>query len=236
MINEKIAKAMLEEFDGCDCDDPGSPASPSVWLFGIEWGNPKKKENKIVVKPEDDGYSIKTQLTYQYNQKAFKLLAAMNGYDVSEYREFAQKHQPFVNGSGGYFKGNLYPYACNKVDEWPEDVKIEIGISDKEQYRQWCREFRLPVVKQWVDKYQPKLFIGVGITCRDEFSSAVFGKGVNFNKEMITDKKIDRPIFHFSDESRKLVVVPHFSGRYGLRSDILLQEAGKFIEGLLRPG
>lgn len=239
MINEDIAKSMLNEFDGCDCDSPGSPDSPSVWLFGIEWGRPKNQQElkkidyeSIAAEPVDDGYSIKTQLGYSYNLKAFKLLAAMNGYEVNQYHEFAQNHQPFVKGSEGYFKGNLYPYACKNVDEWPDDVKNEIGVSDKEEYRQWCRKHRLPVVKQWVDKYQPKIFIGVGITCRDEFSLAVFGKAVDYKKEIITDNKLDRPIFYFIEGAKKLVVIPHFIGPRGLRSDILLQKAGDFIAGL----
>lgn len=242
MINEDIAKSMLEEFDGCDSDNPGSPECPAVWLFGIEHGQElEDARNTLEVPSVDDSYSIKTQLgpRYGFNKKAFKLLAAMKGYPVETYREFANDQQPFVRGRNGdiknnhlYFKGNLYPYACKNVGEWSDIVKKEIGIADKEEYRQWCRDHRLPAIMQWVDRYQPKIFIGVGITCRDEFSLAVFGKVVDFKKEIITDKKIDRPIFYFSEESKKLVVVPHFSGRYGLRSDVLLQEAGKFIAGL----
>ena len=242
MINEKIAKSMLEEFDGCDCESPGSPESPSVWLFGIEWGRPEKQQEPevagkpIVNEPVDTDYSVKTQLGYPYNLKAFKLLAAMNGYEVNQYYEFAKDHQPFVKGSEGYFKGNLYPYACKNVNEWPDDVKNEIGVSSKEEYRQWCREHRLPVVKQWVDKYQPKIFIGVGITCRDEFSLAVFGKQVEFQIETIADNTLSRPIYYFTEGARKLVVIPHFSGRYGLRSNELLRMAGEFVAKLLSAG
>lgn len=233
MIDEGIAKSMLQEFDGCDCVLPGSPESPSVWLFGIEWGNPKITTG--IPEPTDDSYSIETQLKYRpFNPKAFKLLATMNGYPVEKFREFAEEHQPFVKGSEGYFKGNLYPYACNNVKEWPDEVKNELRVSDKEEYRQWCREYRLPVVKQWVDKYQPKIFIGVGITCRDEFSLAVFGKQVVFQQETITDNTLDRPIYYFIEGTRKLVVIPHFSGRYGLRSNELLRKAGEFIAELLK--
>lgn len=181
---------------------------------------------------KNSAYSIKTQLGYRFNQKAFKLLAAINGYPVELFREFAQECQPFVKGCEGYFKGNLYPYACNNVYEWPEDAIKETGISDKNEYRQWCREHRFSTIKQWVDKYQPKIFIGVGITCRNEFSLAVFGKEVEFKEEKIIVNTYAKPIYYFIDGSRKLVVVPHFSGPYGLNSNKSLQEAGSLIARL----
>ena len=239
MINEDIAQSMLEEFDGCDSNNPGSPKSPAVWLFGIEPGFSSKDEQLEeakragIVEPVDDTYSIKTQLGYRFNQKAFKLLAAVKSYPVGQYREFAQTEQPFVKGCEGYFKGNLYPYACHNVNKWPEDAIKETGISDKNEYRQWCREHRFPAIKRWIDKYQPKIFIGVGITCRNEFSLAVFGKEVKFQEEAITVNNHVKPIFHHIEGSRKLVVVPHFSGPYGLNSNKSLQDAGSLIARLI---
>jgi hypothetical protein len=225
MINEQIAKSMLEEFDGCDCDNPGSQDLPFVWLFGIEFG--------INEQIEDDSYSIETQLRFPFNIKAFKLLAVMNGFDVIQYREFANAHRPFVRGSNGYFKGNLYPYACKKVSDWPDDTRKAIGLS-KVDYFEWCRIHRLPVIKQWVDKYQPKIFIGVGISCRSDFSFAVFGKDVNFKVKIVEVNSHVKHIYYFIEGSKKLVVVPHFSGPYGLNSNKSLQEVGLFIAQLLR--
>jgi hypothetical protein len=239
MINENIAKSMLEEFDGCDSYNPGSPNSPAIWLFGIEPGSSKKDQElerasraSNIANISDADYSINTQIKWPFNQKAFKLLAAMKGYQVEKYCDFAQSHQPFVKGSEGYFKGNLYPYACNSLDAWPDDVIKEIGTSDKSEYRQWCRQYRLPAIKQWVDKYQPKIFIGVGITCRSEFSLATLGKQVEFKEKVITVNSHNKHIFYFVEGLRKLVVVPHFIGRYGLNSNKSLQLAGEFIAGL----
>lgn len=244
MINEDTAKSMLEEFVGCDSDNPGNPERPAVWLFGIEHGEIGTIANSSPSIEPVDCYSIKTQLGFRspFNRNAFKLLAAMNGYQVAQFRKFAEEHQPFVRrgrsenikGNGNlYFKGNLYPYACKKVKIWPEDAIRETGISDKNKYQQWCLRHRFPVIKQWVDKYQPKIFIGVGITCRDEFSSAVFGRVVNFELHQFSVNKHGKKIYFASVDGIKLVVIPHLSGsQYGLNSDESLQEAGEFIAGL----
>lgn len=235
MINEEIARSMLQEFDGCDSNMPGSSHHPSVWLFGIEPGFSEKDialEKAILsglLPSVDRNYSIDTQLGYRFNRSAFKLLAAMDGCDVSNFRQFAAERQPFVRGRPGYFKGNLYPYACNTVHDWPETAIRETGITDKNEYRQWCREKRWPAIKGWIDKYQPRVFIGVGITYRNDFSLAVLGREVEFNVKTITVNSHEKSIYYFVDGERKLVVVPHFSGPHGLNSNRALQEAGGFI-------
>ena len=163
----------------------------------------------------------------------------MNGYPVEKFREFAHLHQPFVRGlkdefkGGLYFKGNLYPYACYQVKEWPEDAQLETGISDKEEYRQWCLKYRFPAIVKWVNKYQPKVVICVGITCRSEFSLAVFGKIVEFKEEKIVVNAHIKTIYYSIDEPINLVVVPHFSGPYGLNSNQSLQKAGSFISSII---
>lgn len=233
MINEDAAKEMLEKFDGYDSGDPGSPGSPSVWLFGIEPGWSKADQVKTVVGEMPKDYSLSTQLQWRYNQNAFKLLAAMNGYSVEQFREFAEKTQPFVRGSLGYFKANLYSYACHAVDEWHEYAAKETGFSDKKSYLQWCQENRLPEIKKWIDKCQPKLFIGVGNTHRDRFSLAAFGRVVNFGVHQFAVNNHGKKIYYFSAGSIKLAVIPHLSGgRNGLNSDESLQRAGSFIAGL----
>lgn len=235
MINEDVAKEMLEKFDGYDSGDPGTTESPSVWLFGIEPGYSKADQvrdlNANVLKDQD--YSLATQLQWRYNQNAFKLLAAMNGYEVEQYRKFAEKAQPFVRGCSGYFKANIYPYACNNVGEWHEYAAKETGFLDKKSYLQWCQENRLPEIKKWIDKCQPKLFIGVGNTHRDRFSLAVFGRIVDFDVHQFAVNNHGKKIYYSSADGIKLVVIPHLSGgRNGLNSDDSLQKAGSFIAGL----
>ena len=232
-MNSAILDSMLEEFDGCEGDDPGTPSSPSVWLFGIEPGYSiaDRKAPSAPLNPVQEGYSIELQRKWRFNQNAFKLFAAMNGSPVSQFIDFANLYQPFVVGSKGYFKGNLYPYACNNVKEWPEDAADETGLKNKEEYREWCRKNRWPEISKWVDKYQPKIFIGVGNSCKDDFSLCVFGVKVEFDLHEFWINGNKKKIYHKSIGHKKLVVLPHLSR--GLHENASLQYAGEFISSLV---
>ena len=209
-----------KEFDGCDGGDPGSVEEPTIWIFGIEHGVYKSWDDPNFHGDQDDpNYSIQTQLKWPYNQKAFKLLAAMCGVPVENFREFAEKTQPFVRQSKEYFKGNLYPFACRNVSDWPPAAQKETGMT-KIEYREWCNHNHLPAIKKWVDKYRPKVFIGVGTTNRSEFSNAAFGCDVEFEQYKFSVNGHEKTIFHAKSDRIRLVVVPHISrGRHGLNSN-----------------
>ena len=240
MLNQQFIRESLEKFSGCDngAKQAGSINKPSIWLFGIEFGTYKSQHDENIKTrdlTEDVTYSVKTQLKWPYNQKAFKLLASINkDYGVKKYIEFADKYQPFVSDSTEYFKGNLYPYPCNKVKHWPVSAIKETGATTKNEYLKWCKDYRLPVIKNWVDEHQPKIFIGIGITNRSEFSEAVFGERVNLIEYNIVVNNHKKRLFYHLKEKKKLIVIPHFSGQYGLNSDVSLQKAGEFISDLLQ--
>ena len=241
-MNTDFCKEALEKFCGCDNSEieAGSLQQPAIWLFGLEHGTYKSKNDENVNTREefdDENYSIDTQLKWPYNQKAFKLLAAMRKeYGVKKYKEFAQDYQPFVKDSPGFFKGNLYPYPCNNVGEWSKKAQAETGFLTKEKYLQWCKEQRLPRIKSWVEEYAPKLFIGVGITNRNEFSRAMFGELVEFTEKEIIVNGYKKRIFFYARCKNRLVVIPHFSGRYGLNSDESLQRVGVLLEEFQNKG
>ena len=232
MIDPVFAAAALEKFVGCDSDESnaGTAEMPSVWLFGIEHGAVGNivQESQL---PANE-YSVGQQLTYTYNRKAFKLLAAIEGRNVADYRDFAEEKQPFVRGVPGYFKGNLYPFACSNVNNWPEDAARETGTTDKREYQDWCRMSRLPTLHTWVNEYQPRLFIGVGVTCRDEFSQAVFGARCAFTDHAFNVNGHRKRAFSRTEQGRTLAVVPHFSGANGLNSDESIQIVGRLIADL----
>ncbi|WP_198288730.1 DNA translocase FtsK [Pandoraea sp. B-6] len=236
MINRNFSEEALAKFVGCDSDElaAGTPSAPSIWLFGIEHGTYKSQHDGADPTSGSDEYSIGLQRKWPYNQKAFKLLAAMKGFSVANWSEFAETHQPFVRGSRGYFKGNLYPFACHDVGHWPQDAADETGIADKREYQAWCRDHRLPAIRSWVEEYQPEVFIGVGIGYRADFASAVFDDLVTLNESVISARNQTRRVFHQSAGRKKLVVVPHFSSPSGLNSDALLQRTGEFIADLVR--
>jgi len=227
-------KASLEKFVGCDCDElaAGTPSAPSIWLFGNEHGKDKNPHDGTLPDIDTDQYSISTQRKWRYNQKAFKLLAAMNGYKVDDWKKFADDKQPFVKGTTGYFKGNLFPFACHDVHHWPDDNKKETGMDDKHHYQEWCRKHRIPAIRSWVEEYQPKVFIGVGIGYRDDFSRAALGNDSRLVEDSISDGTRIRRVFYQINGKTKLVIVPHFSSAYGLNSNALLQAAGEFIANI----
>jgi hypothetical protein len=118
MLDPKFTQEALEKFSGCDSDElqAGTPESPAIWLFGIEHGGGESVEPD---KDDPEGeYPIPVQKRYQYNVRAFKLLAAMHGHQVGDWEQYATAKQPFVKGSPGYFKGNLYPVPCHRTDDW----------------------------------------------------------------------------------------------------------------------
>ena len=233
-MNPSNELAPSQEFDGCDGGDPGSPSQPSIWLFGIEHGVYKSRNDPNYVIPnKDESYSVATQLAWPYNRNAFKLLAAINDIPVTEYINFANEKSPFVVGAKGYFKGNLYPHACRNVDDWPMAAKDETGMT-KDEYKAWCQCSHFPVISSWINKYQPSLFIGVGITNRNEFSQVVFQSPIELSEHQFSVNWHIKKIFHAKSDTRKLVVVPHLSGsRHGLNSNQSVQQAGSFIREVL---
>lgn len=238
MSKSKFSEYALEKFSGCDCDElaAGTPSKPSIWLFGIEHGT-----FRSIHDPDhngaatDENYSVSTQLKWPYNQKAFKLLAAIDGHSCSEYLEFAHSKQPFAKGSPGYFKGNLYPVACHSVDAWDDQAISETGFTSKKEYQSWCMQHRLPTIHAWLNEHQPRLFIGVGIRHASDFSTAVFGEALPLTHHQFLINNAKKNVFYRADGWRKLVVIPHFSGPNGLNSNASIQEVGGFIRQSLMP-
>lgn len=226
-----ILASMLEEFDGFDGGDPGSPSDPSIWLLGIEPGYSIQDEllADSNVQPVNDGYSIERQLTWRFNQNAFKLLAAIEGNPVSDYKAFAQQRRPFEAGSKGYFKGNLYPYACTNVEVWPQVAADETGFRSKSEYQEWCRHHRWRAIAGWVNKYCPKLIVAAGNSFRNDFSAAVFGEIVELKLHGMSVNGVRKNIYYRVSDGKRLVVIPHLSR--GLHENEALQKAGEFIAG-----
>jgi len=236
-MQQNFSDDALRKFVGCDSDEQaaGTPASRSIWLFGIEHGTYMSRQEVDAeaqgdaVEDADDSYSIELQRRWPYNQRAFKLLTAIRGIPVQNWREFAGENQPFVKGSPGYFKGNLYPYACHNTSEWPKAAADETGFANKLDYQAWCRDRRLPVIRSWVEEYRPEVFIGVGTGYRNDFAKAVFAEAGQLEVSTVVAAGQERRLFYRADGDKKLVVVPHFSSAAGLNSDALLQVTGTFI-------
>ncbi len=234
--NRAFAEASLREFEGCDGGDPGSPESPSVWMFGLEFGQMPTAGAAFEARESgDDKYSVEQQLGYRYNTNAFKLLAVAHGRPLSEFKTFAHERQPFVQGSKGFFKGNLYPYACKTVGEWPADAEAEVGLG-KDAYRQWCDRHRIPALLGWVEKYRPSIFIGVGLSAAEQFAQVVFGSPSKLQEAKFSAANGQtKRVLTLEQGWKKLIVLPHLSGgSNGLNSDDSLQQAGEMVGQMIR--
>jgi hypothetical protein len=234
-MNATYKELALKKFSGCDNSEveAGTPENPSIWVLGLEHGIYKSvlDANYEHDGVHDDSYSIDIQMKWPYNRNAFKLLAAMDPeYGVTEYRNFAEDKQPFVKGSRGYFKGNLYPFACSSFNNWTESAVRETGFKSKRAYLKWCQDYRLPEVNHWIDQHKPKVVLGIGITQASAFSTAVFGESKGFEEEHFEVNGHKKRILCRTEGDKKLAVLPHLSGgRHGLNSWESIELAGKFL-------
>lgn len=224
-----------DPFEGGDGGDAGSSTAPSIWVFAIEHGNPAKADGMVDPAPELPEYTIDKQLTYTYNRNAFKLFAAIEGELVENYIAFARRHQPWVPGSAGYLKGNLYPYPCRRVSTWTDEAIADTGFEHKEDMVKWCNENRLPAIHEMVRRHRPRLFIGVGASLTREFTKAYLGAAVPLDVYQFAVNGYTKKIRYATHNGAVFVVLPHLSGgSNSLNSDAALQIAGSFIAGLMR--
>lgn len=248
MTNTKFDK-WATGFSGCDGGDIGSPQNPSVWFCGIEWGggHPADEEKLRDIFSEDvrmpaEGYTDdddddgepawKHNIAYIFNWQAMKLLAAINGEHVSIYKSFAEKLKPFVKNESGYYKMNLYPFAFRNTSHqlWQEGFAKATGIQSKQDYLDWIRAHRLPVMKTWAVTYAPRLILCTGITYLNDFRSAFVDDGLMLNHEMIDDRELHWVV---NKNETIVIVIPFMVNRNGLTRNISIQKFGERIRELL---
>lgn len=230
MINDEFTN-WAEGFSGCDGGNPFG----RIWLCGIEFGGPGHTEETLIyddvtnppwVDPEKDEF-----IRYQYNWKAIKLLAALNGGECTDYKSFFKEQLCFAKNSN-YFKLNLYPIGFRDTSHhrW-EDWLHGTGFATKQRYLDWCEENRFPVLRGWLIEYSPRFVLCTGITRHEEFRSA-FGDGT---EEVIRGTAGGKDFNYFLTNDRKtLVAIIYFlGGRYGLRSDDQLTATGRQLGSVL---
>jgi hypothetical protein len=237
-MNDSFEKFALSKFSGCDFNDEVLERG-AIWLMGVEHGWPRELtcarrsgENDVAEESErDDAYSLEEQRSYPFNRKAFKLLAAMHGYGT-DWLGFAEAFSPFVKGSRGFFKGNLYPYPCNNLGEWPEWAVRETGFLSKADYAAWCHQHRFPVIQEWVNEYQPRLIVASGFSCKEHFAGAMMSHAMLQRHEFDVPGRGAGHFFHARNERGLLVVTPHLSGSRLWSSDASVHAAGCAIAAL----
>lgn len=240
---DKNFKDWACSLSGCD----GGNIEADIWLCGIEWGggsygnyykNDLPQEiKKGSVTANLDKFDWQDSITYPYGRSFAKLYVSIKGEDVDEYRQV-------VNLTGDeLFKANLYPIAFDSTEHslWHKNKLDEItGFENKYLFNTWCFFNRFPYFSKLRKEKRPKLIIGTGIDYLRDFLM-FFGGNENIEKlqsDKITPKsesnKYDRTYYWVKlDEHTLLVVIPFFSGRYGLNSNYLLQEMGNRIKSIL---
>lgn len=219
----------------CDGGDPGTPDHPSTWLVGLEpgWSARDDDEEASGSGPTDahyEEYSIDLQLTWPYNRNAFKLLAALAGENPRDYVAFATLKRPFTRGSKGYFKGNLFPAACNNVGDWRSKDQADTGFETKEEYRDWMRSARLPIFKSWIEKCRPKLMICVGASHKQDFMSVSDTNEADLSEYVFEVNGHIKRMFVSKSAIVPIAIVPHISGSpCGLNSYDSIVLAAEYI-------
>jgi hypothetical protein len=234
---------------GCDGGDPKA----KFWLCGIEWGYGKKDGNpeeyyNIELRQEIEKgkyepagiYHWEDTLKHTYGRNVAKLYYAIIGKNVADYRNVVTE----CDGSE-IFKMNLYPIAFNNTDDqlWKKYHLNELtGFEEKNLFKTWCFLNRFPAILSLVNQYQPHLIIGTGISYLTDFFVCFAGDAskntiINFGEVVLKtkeDKDIKRSYYWAKlKNGTTLVVVPFFSGSYGLNSNDLIQEIGNKIKQLL---
>ena len=225
-------------FSGCDGGDIGSPQNKSIWVCGIEWGGGHDADSLLASIKEGaesppNGYDEwKENLSYIFNWQVMKLLCAIKGGTVKEYKSFAEKVQPFVRGSNGYFKMNLYPIAFKDTnpDQWFSSFSDISGFNSKDAYMAWCKKERLPQIRKWTCQYAPELIICLGKTYISDFATAFHGDDKGFHTEIIEDREMNWVV---NQDGTLVVVLPFMVNRNGLVRNTAIQKVGERIAKLL---
>jgi hypothetical protein len=218
-------------FSGCD----GGNLQGSVWFCGIEWGtgkdHPLETELNLSVSEPLQIYETADDIfmdrasgrRYPLGVKLTKLIAAMRGRSVSEYRSVAYENPFLFHRRSDYFKMNLYPVAFRNVDAklWVDQYQRLTGLATRDQYLQWCRKHRFPQMQSWVNRGQPKLVVGIGTTFSDDFFAA-FGATGRRNHERVNDANLVWS--NTNSGNTRIAVIPFLGYQKGsLNSDRLLQ-------------
>lgn len=237
VVNQFFSKWAVG-FSGCDGRNPHG----KIWLCGIEWGGPgfdnlSTAISESVIEPPEGCQNQSENTKFQFNLKAMKLIAAMQGLSVTRYKEIVNQSPFPFHANSNFFKINLFPIAFPKdrSELWTNSCDQATGFSTKKSYQDWCRLNRFPAMKGWVERYVPEIVICVSSGYRDDFFIAFAGANQDTpinSVEVLNGKKLQ---WVLSNQARTIVaVIPFLGGVHGLNSNKLLESFGIEIGRLHR--
>jgi len=229
---------------GCDGGNPNA----DIWLCGIEWGFDTRKASAADYYQKElpaeiaagrvipsESYKWDDSLTYTYGRNVAKIFTSIKGGRVEEYQTVTKlKGQEL-------FKLNLYPIAFTSTDDrlWKEYGLDDLtGFKEKHLYQTWCFLNRFPAIAKMVSQYRPGCIICTGISYLTDFF--VCFAGGNGMPNLVDVVEVVDPVgksrkFYWAllETGTVLVVIPFFSGSFGLNSNYFLQEIGSRIGKLI---
>jgi hypothetical protein len=240
--------AWAQSHAGCDGGDWGSPARPAIWLCGIEWGGAptaqtlQRAMQQPVLSPSVGYPHAADNLGFAYNRQALKLLAAIDGRRVNEYRSWCEQARPFTRRAPGeqgeqrepgHCKLNLFPLAFRntKPAHWRSEHAALTGLADKNAYLTWCRTHRLPRLRAWAAQAQPQLIVCVGKSHRQDFKLAFHDAAASFQHRELAGRDL---WWARNVQGTLVVIAPFLLGPRGLNQNSTLQLFGEHIAQLLR--
>lgn len=225
-------------FSGCDGGYIGNPAQRSIWLCGIEWGGQRSADHlaEEILRDESQpptGYpDASHNEAYIFNRQALKILSAIDGINVSGYRDFCSRAKPFTQGSSGYFKLNLYPVAFKDTSQsrWHEQYAAVTGFASKQEYIDWCKIHRFGQMRKWASTARPKLILCLGKQYRADFKLAFHEESATFNHEFIDGRDL---WWSLNAEGTLVVIIPFMVNSHGLTRNDSIQAFGDRIARLM---
>jgi hypothetical protein len=224
-------------YSGCDGGDIGSPHNKSIWVCGIEWGGGHDPEgllehiNQDLTEPPQGYETWEENISYIFNWQVMKLLSAIHGGSVDAYKVFAEQKKPFVAGSNGFFKMNLYPIGFKDTDQnkWQAEFSDITGFTKKHDYISWCKTNRFPAMRSWAKTSKPELIICFGKTYQDDFTAAFYDSNKNYTHESIDGNDISWGV---NNEGALVVILPFMVNPNSLNKNSSIQKVGERISQL----
>jgi hypothetical protein len=240
-------KQWAKELSGCD----GGNIQADTWLCGIEWGGGYNNYQKLKKEIEDEvktsnEYDFKEHQEYtngNYGKSFAKLYTAIYNNECKTEKDL-ENYQNYIEtlDNDKIFKLNLYPISFKDTnrERWDSNDLEEItGFKSKYLYQLWCFFNRFPNFLKLRKEHKPKLIICTGVDYLRDFLMCFAGcenigeVQVGYLEGQSDANKYERNYYHLKIENTLIVILPFFSGSYGLNSYYLLNEMGKRIKELL---
>lgn len=227
-------------FAGCD----GGNLNGSIWFCGIEWGTGKdhhlqtemltdvSQPRQLYQSGEDVLRDRVSGRRYQLNERLLKLIAAINGQPIAEYKSLASENPFPFHRNSDYFKMNLFPIAYRSLNDrtWSEDYAVATGIATLAGYLDWCKHHRFPRIRSWMERSNPRLIICYGMLSKVDFHDA-FGGSEPWQTEQISALPL---LWKLTNAGKtRLAIIPFLRpGRGVLSSAEQLQAFGQRLAAL----